>query len=33
MNPFHPGDDPMSQRMTERYNAIFDALEAKAAGK
>jgi len=33
MNPFHPGDDPMSQRMAERINAVFDELEAKAAGK
>jgi translation initiation factor IF-2 len=30
MNPFNPGENPMAQRMAERYNAVFEALEAKA---
>lgn len=31
MNPFYmDGDNPMAQRMAERYQAIFDMLEAKA---
>lgn len=31
MNPFNPGEDnPMAKRMTERWQPIFTALEAKA---